>query len=299
MEIRQLKYFIVVAEEGNISRAAARLHISQPPLTRHIQSLEEDLGVKLFHRTTSGVELTQAGALLLEHARDIKAHVELASLQARRMAAGQVGRIEVGVYGTAMLDIVPRILQAFSATHPDVELAMQSAPKGPQLEALRQGRLLILFDRNIVETDDIAVELIAREPIMLALHKDHPLAAEKEIRIPQLDGVPMVGELGRVHQRSSHMFQRHGTAHNVVHYAGDLISASILAASGFGIAFAPASMARMQLPDLVYRPIAGEPDAHMQLHVGYRRNDTNPLLGEMLQTARSFRDEGTADAGRA
>lgn len=289
MEIRQLKYFIAVAEEGNISRAAARLHISQPPLTRHIQSLEDDLGVQLFNRTSSGVELTQAGALLLEHARNIKAHVELASLQAKRVASGQLGRIEIGVYGTAMLDAVPRILQSFAASHPQVELALQSAPKGPQIEALRQGRILIAFDRNLSETDDIAVELVDREPIMLALHKNHPLAAEVSIRIPQLDGYEMIGELGRVHQRSSHLFQRHGIQHNVAQYAADMISGAILAAGGFGIAFVPASMTNMQLPNLVYRPLEDDSEPVMYLHCGYRRNETNPLLQEMLHTVREYR----------
>lgn len=289
MEIRQLKYFIAVAEEGNISRAAARLHISQPPLTRHIQSLEEDLGVQLFHRTTSGVELTQAGALLLEHARNIKAHVELASLQAKRVAAGQIGRIEIGVYGTAMLDAVPRILKSFATSHPEVELALQSAPKGPQLEALRQGRILIAFDRYLTESDDIAVELVDREPIMLALHKNHPLAAQTSIRIPQLEGYEMIGELGRVLQRSSHLFQRHGIQHNVTQYAADMISGAILAAGGFGIAFVPASMTNMQLPDLVYRPLEDDSQPAMYLHCGYRRHETNPLLQEMLRTVREYR----------
>ena len=97
MDVRRLKYFIVTAEERSISRAAERLHITQPPLTRHIQSLEEELGARLFTRTNSGVELTQAGTALLDHARNINAHVELATEQVRRVAAGQAGRIDIGV----------------------------------------------------------------------------------------------------------------------------------------------------------------------------------------------------------
>ena len=101
MDVRRLKYFIVTAEERSISRAAERLHITQPPLTRHIQSLEEELGVLLFNRTSWGVELTQAGTALLKHAHNISAHIELATEQIRRVASGQAGRIDIGVFGSA------------------------------------------------------------------------------------------------------------------------------------------------------------------------------------------------------
>ncbi|HSD39534.1 MAG TPA: LysR substrate-binding domain-containing protein [Rhodocyclaceae bacterium] len=289
MEIRQLKYFIAVAEEGNISRAAARLHISQPPLTRHIQTLEEDLGVQLFKRTNWGVELTQAGRLLLEHARNIKAHVELAAHQAQQVAKGQLGRIEVGVYGTAMLNVIPRILARFSASHPDVELILQSAPKGPQIEALTQGRIQLAFDRHLPESDEIAVELVDREPVMLALNKNHPLASQESIRILDLKGHALIGEMGQTYQRSAHLFQRHGFLPNFTQRAADMISAAILAASGFDISFAPASMATLQLPDLVYRPLEDEEKPMMLLHCAYRRNESNPLLHELLRTVREYR----------
>jgi DNA-binding transcriptional LysR family regulator len=110
VDIRRLKFFIVTAEERNIGRAAERLHITQPPLTRHIQSLEEELGVQLFRRTSAGVELTQAGTALLTHAQNISAHVELATEQIRRVAAGKEGRIDIGIFGSAMLDVIPRLL---------------------------------------------------------------------------------------------------------------------------------------------------------------------------------------------
>lgn len=291
MEIRQLKYFIAVAEEGNISRAAARLHLSQPPLTRHIQNLEDSLGFQLFRRTSSGVELTQAGALLLEHARNIKAHVELASQQASRLAAGKFGRLDVGVYGTAMLDVVPRILHAFTAGHPDVELSLQSAPIAPQLEALRHGRILAMFDRFAAEPEDLCVELIHSEPMLVAVHKDHPLAAATGLSISQLKGYPMIGELGRPYQRSQHLFQRHGFQPEITQYTNDLLSAAIMVAGGFGMAFVPRSVLLMRLPGLVCIPLLDEPDACMKLHIAWRRNETHPLLHALLATVRDFRAE--------
>ncbi len=291
MDIRQLKYFIAVAEAGNISRAASRLHISQPPLTRHIQTLEESLGFQLFHRTSSGVELTQAGSLLLKHARNIRAHGELASQQARRVAEGRLGRLDLGVYGTAMLDVVPRILRAFSASHPEVELSLQSAPVTAQLEALRHGRVLAMFDRFANEPEDITIELIHRDPMMVAVHRDHPLASQPTLTIPQLKGYPMIGELGRVYQRSQHLFQRHGFQPEITQYTNDLVSAAIMVAGGFGMAFVPRSVLNMPLAGLVCIPLVGAPDAFIKLHIGYRKNETSPLLHELLRTAREIRDE--------
>ena len=154
MDVRRLKYFIVTAEERSISRAAERLHITQPPLTRHIQSLEEELGALLFNRTSWGVELTQAGAALIEHAHNISAHIELATEQIRRVAA-QAGRIDIGVFGSGMLGIIPRLLRAFSSTHPEVKIVLHNAPKERQIDALCQGRILAAFDRYIPEFPNI------------------------------------------------------------------------------------------------------------------------------------------------
>ena len=146
MDISRLKYFVVTAEERSISRAAERLHITQPPLTRHIQSLEKELGVSLFKRTSGGVELTEAGKAVLSHARAIRTQVEQATEQVRKVARGQAGRIDIGVYGSAMLDSIPKILGAYSSSHPDVEVVLHVASRGRQIESLHRGRLLIAFD---------------------------------------------------------------------------------------------------------------------------------------------------------
>lgn len=290
MEIRQLKYFIAVAEERNISRAAARLHISQPPLTRHIQALEDDLGVQLFTRTNIGVELTQAGTLFLEHARSIKAQMELASHQARQAAAGHIGRIEVGVHGSAMLNVLPELLRRFATAYPQVQLPLLNAPHPTQLEALQQGRIQIAFDRNWETSDDIQVELVDREPLLVALSEHHPLAEQESIRIPQLRNEVLIGGLGRPYPRLLRLFQRHGFEPQPTQRATDMISGAIMAAGGFGIALVPASMASMQLPNLAYRPLADEPDALLELHCAYRRNDANPLLLALLGVVREFRE---------
>ena len=118
MDVRQLRYFVAVAEEKNIGRAAKRLFISQPPLTRQIQQLEQDLGVQLFDRTSKGVELTQAGKLFLTESKNILSLMELAQERTRRAGQGLMGRLDVAVFGSGILKTIPEILQQFKQQYP-------------------------------------------------------------------------------------------------------------------------------------------------------------------------------------
>ena len=151
MDLRQLNYFIAVAETRHLGRAAERLHLSQPPLTRQIQQLEAELGVQLFRRTPRGMELTQAGEELLRDAQNIRTLVAQAAERAQRAGLGQAGRLDVGVYGSAMFGLVPQVLSAFRARHPDVELVLHYAQTPAQLPALRQGRVHLVFERMLPE----------------------------------------------------------------------------------------------------------------------------------------------------
>lgn len=161
MEFRQLKYFIAVAEELNIGRAATRLHISQPPLTRQMQQLEEELGAQLFVRTPRGVELTQAGELLLRDALTIRSLVQLAAERANQAGRGKLGKMDIGIFGTGILDLIPKILHAFRANHPDVQIVLHTMTKKEQIEALRQRRIAVGFNRMLAPLPDIASELVA------------------------------------------------------------------------------------------------------------------------------------------
>lgn len=291
MEIRQLKYFIAVAEERNISRAAARLHISQPPLTRQIQMLEEKMGVVLFKRTHWGVELTHAGRMFLEQARQIESQLEWAGEQARRAGKGQIGCIDIGVHGSSMLNIVPQILNAFFATHPDVERVLHSAPKGVQIEALCRGQVMIAFDRYWPSSPELCVELVCEEPIFVALNERHPLAAHTQIDIEQLRNEPLIGEQdASVFTATRELFERHDFVPQVLQKAADMIAAAVMVAGGFGTALVPESVRSLHLPNLVYRPLAAELDASVQLHCIYRRDETSPLLLALLDVVRMFRE---------
>lgn len=287
MDIRQLKYFITVAEEQNIGRAAVRLHVSQPPLTRQIKALEDELGVLLFTRTHWGVKLTQAGESLLEHARNIRAHVDLAREYAQRAGNGQIGRIDVGMYGSAMLNIVPQILNSFVASHPDVKVVLHTLRKGPQIEALHQGRILIAFERYIPESQGLQIELVSKEPLRVAFNKRNPLADQPFIHVDQLRDELIIGEVDPS-AAIKNLFSQHNFEPLFVQKATDMISAVVMVAGGFGTAIVPDSLQTLQLPNVVYRPLITNADILIELHCAYRTDERSPLLKELLETVREY-----------
>lgn len=297
MDIRQLKYFIAVAEELNFGRAALRLHLSQPPLTRQIQTLEEELGVQLFMRTPKGVELTQAGEALLQDARNIRALVGQAAERAQRVGKGMAGILNVGVYGASALNIVPKILSAFTETHPEVQIRLHNAHRSQQIDALRQGRVLVAFDRYLPDEDDLQAELVTRETLQVALNRRNPLAAEPIISIEMLKNAPMLMPAGlnsRTANAALSLCKAHGFEPNIVQEASDVITGAVLVACGIangnGIALVPESATSFQLPSLVYRPLKEASEAAMELHCLYLKGEQPPLLRELLTTVRDYRN---------
>ena len=289
MDVRRLKYFIVTAEERSISRAAERLHITQPPLTRHIQSLEEELGVQLFTRTSWGVELTQAGVALLKHAHNISAHIELATEQIRRVATGQAGRIDIGVFGSAMLSIIPKLLSSFSATHPDVKLVLHNTPKERQIAALLQGRILAAFDRYLPDVPDIHSEVVCRERIWVALNENNPLAKLPSIGLDKLRNEPMIDEQDpSVFIACRNLFNHHNFEPIVVQKAADLIAATIMVSGGFGTALVPESLLNLKLANVVFRPLECDIECMIDLHCAYRKDEDSRLLNALLDCVHAY-----------
>lgn len=290
MDSRQIKYFIAVAEERNISRAAERLHISQPPLTRHIHALEEELEVLLFVRTSWGVELTQAGEALLQHARNIHNHIELAAEEARSQGRGQIGRLDIGVFGSPLLTDLPLILDAFGTTHPGVKMVIHNIPKDQQFEALRQGRIMISFDRMLPDLTDLQVELVNRQPIVVALNRRNPLSEQEAIHFTQLRGEPMVVGLERPGSQSPMraLFEHYGFEPNIVQRAGDMVSSIAMVAGGFGCSLTISSLQVLQLPNVVYRPLIADLEIMVELYCVYRKEASSPLLTAFLETVRDY-----------
>lgn len=293
MEFRQLKYFIAVAEELNIGRAATRLHISQPPLTRQIQQLEEEFDAQLFLRTARGVELTQAGEMFLRDARNIRDLMEQAVERVREAGQGKRGKMDIGIFGSGILDVIPKVLHAFRARHPDVQIALHQMSKKEQIEALRQHRIIAGFNRMLQPLPDLSSELVMVESIMVAVNENHPLAAKPAILLKELAGQPLIlfpsGARPSFIDKVWDLCAAEGFQPTVSQEVGDAPTSVALVAAGFGLSLVPEAASSLSVPGVVYRRLANAPDAVVDLSCIYRSDETSPLLLAFLQTIREFR----------
>ena len=293
MESHQLRYFIAVAEARNIGRAAAILKMSQPPLTRQLQVLERDLGVSLFVRTSRGVDLTPAGERLLADARNVRVLLGQAAERAQRTSRGEIGRLDIGMTGSSMFDIVPRLLTAFRKARPDVQIRLHNTQLAGQLVALRQGRVLIAFERQLTSDADIQTELVTREPILLALEANHPLARKKVVPLEALRDqslVLMSGARSTLTNVALNLCLAHGFEPKTIEEVDDIVSGTVQVAAGGAMCLVPASMRNLQLPNVVFRPIRSRVDAFMDLNCIYLKSERSPLLAAILETVRAFRN---------
>ena len=295
MDLRSLKYFIAVAEERNIIKAATRLHISQPPLTRQIKQLEEELRAILFIRTPRGVELTDAGETLLVEARNLIALAELAAERTYKAGQGLLGRIDVGLFGSAVFGVIPKILLAFRQTYPNVTMILHNLNKVQQIEALRQRRLTVGFNRLIEPSKDIQSEQIIAEALFVAINKANLLAKKKQIPWTELAHHPLVLFPSEARpnfiDRVLELCRQDGFLPKVVQEVGDAVNGVALVASGFGLCIVPDSATNMRIPGVVYRPLLREPTPEVDLSCLYRSNDESPILREFLAIARTFRKD--------
>ncbi len=236
MDLRQLTSFIAVAEEGQLSKAATRLCLSQPPVSRHIQALEGDLGVRLFDRTAAGMELTQAGKTLLGDARNIETLIREAAAKVQRASKGELGRLSVGVYGSAIFGVVPQILKDFNALYPDVQTVTHYAQTPAQVQALRLGQVQIVFERLMPAESDINVELICKEELLVAINESHPLAGADRVRIEDLRNETFIfgSDLSAASQVVE-LCKRAGFTPNVAASSSNVVTATLLAATGAGV----------------------------------------------------------------
>ncbi len=290
MKLNQLESFAVLAEELHYGRAAERLHLSQPPLSRQIQALEIALGVELFHRSTQRVALTEAGRVFLHELKPALARLSQAAAAAQRAARGDLGDIAVGVTGSAMYGIVPAILGQFRARFPGVALELRQSPKGEQIRALKEHRLAVGFVRSLTRDEELAHDLVLEEPLLLAAPASHPLARRRAVRLEDLADEGFILYRGHsspsIADQITQLCHEAGFTPRVVQDAEDMQSAATLAAMGFGVTLVAASLRQMTLRGLAYRRLSGGRPAVTQLYAAYRRHDPSPVLRAFLALCR-------------
>lgn len=295
MELRQLREFLVLAEERNFRRAAERLHMAQPPLTRQIRALEDELGAPLFVRTPKGVELTEAGLALLDEVPNLLKLADRAKERTQLTGKGLTGKLDVGVFGSGVLDVIPRLLARFHQLRPHVELELHHLSKAQQIDALRERRITVGFNRLFPPEPDLAIETVLRERLMVALYKTNPLCRQREITIGDMDNAPLIvypnSPLPGLAQQVANAFHREGVRMNVVQSVEDVLTSIALVAGGFGVCVATESTASLQLPGVVYRPLNCRYLKDIELACIHRRDDPSPILSTFLGVVRDFAKE--------
>lgn len=293
MKLHQLNYFIAVAEEGHVGRAATRLNISQPPLTRQIQQLEFELGVQLFERHPGGMTLTEAGNLFLEEARHARSVLELAVDRVKRAGRGELGRLDIGVFGSGILGTIPEIIHDFRNRHPGIEVAIHSMTKDQQILALRNRTLNLAFNRMIEPQGDIVIEQIATEQLFLAVNNSHHLSAAQDCRLADLTSeqfilFPTVGRPGFI-EKVRGICHEFGFVPRVTQEVGDVVSGIALVAAGFGVSLVPQSATSLALPNVSYKPLTDLPEtARVDLSCMYLEANKSPTITRFLNSMREF-----------
>ena len=293
MEFRLLKSFLAVAETGHVGRAAIMLHMTQPPLTRHIKQLEASLGVTLFKRTPHGMELTDAGMLLVEEARNILQLSEQAQERAVLAGRGEVGRIDIGIFGSAVFNQIPLILQTFRQSVVGVQLALHSMGRGEQIEALRQRRISIGFNRLLQTEPDLQSQLVEQEALYLAASSRSPLFKRKRLKLRDLAGEDFIVYPASPRPSFIDHFQnlcRHqGFEPKIVQEVGDTATGIALVAGGLGTCIVPKSVTRLRVPGVRFQELADKPTPTVDLSVIYRADDSSPLLQKFLASVAAYR----------
>lgn len=263
MELRHLRYFVAVAEDQSVTRAASRLNIAQPALSHQIKSLEEEIGTQLLQRLSRGVSLTEPGRLFAEEARAILAAVEAAKTKARRAAAGEFGQIRIGFTGSASFHpFVTRAIRDYRETYPNVEVELLEETTSSLLLAFKSGRVDVAFMRPAPgEVDHLWSRHLFDEPMVVAIPITHELASAEEIGLPALAEEAFIfypRRNGRaLYDSIMAACEAAGFTPRIAQDAPQLTSVVNLVATGIAIAIVPKSMARLAMEGVRYRPISG------------------------------------------
>lgn len=290
MELRHLRYFVAVAEERHFGRAAARLHIAQPPLSQQIRRFEAELGEPLLYRTTRSVELSPAGEVLLERGREILAAVDAAIDDARRAARGEYGRLAIGFTGSTTYALLPAIAAALREQLPGVMLDLRGELLTPaQVALLLDGTLDLGFLRPPVHVRDLHTEVLHSEPLVAVLPVGHPLADADAVPLEQLEGERFVMYPSHfrsvVHDAVEDACAAHGFKPVAAHEVAETSTLVSFVAAGLGVSLVPASVAKMTIEGALYRPL--EPDTtRVELAVAWRDDDERPVLVRALEVIR-------------
>ncbi|NKF21138.1 LysR family transcriptional regulator [Solimonas marina] len=305
MELRHLRYFVAVADEGHLTRAASRLGIGQPPLSLQIQQLERELGTALFRRLPRGVALTEAGRAFVDDARRILRDVDQATGRVQRVARGELGRIRVGMINSAPFHpLIPQVIREFRRRYPNVAFSLEERTTPGLVTAVRNENVDLAFVRPIHgSSEGLIVEPVLDEDMVIALPAGHALAKRRQIPMLALSIEPFVlfsRAVGAgLHDEIVAACRAAGFSPRVVQEASQVTSIVNLVASGLGVSIVPASMQHMHTEGVTFRPIA-RPIPKARLSMIWRQADANaPQLIRLRELVREIVPSPRAQRRRA
>lgn len=283
--LSQLQGFVAVAEELHFGRAAERLSMTQPPLSRQIRSLETALGVRLFDRTSRRVALTPAGRLLLEEARRLLRLSDETALAVRRVPSGEGGSLVIGFTAASVHGVVTHLIARLSEAHPHLELVLRELVTADQLAAIGAGEVDLGVLRPPVRGSGLRWRRVHSEPMVLAVPSGHPLAdAEQAASVEVLGREPVVSfspvEARYFHELIASAADAHGVVVHTAQYVTQVHTMLALVEAGLGIAAVPESAEGTAPPGVALRPLDGAPRA--ELVATWREGADNPALSRAL-----------------
>lgn len=294
-ELRRLSYFIAVAENGGFHNASKVLNISQPPLTRQIKLLEEELGVTLLHRTKEGSSLTPAGQQFYSAAKKIVTLSENAVEDARMVALGQLGRLDIGIYGSAVFKTIPKIVQLFRNLYPGVKVSLHNLDRSAQLAAIKEKRLDAGFNWFFPGDAEIERLPFKSEPLVVAVHETHTLSSAKTLSLKQLKDETVILFPRSGHPNFTdhvlHLYRKTGIEPLGVEEVDDVVTAVALVSSGFGITIAAKSASILMAPNVKFIPLELDEADGVTLCLYSRRDDCSGALAAFKRVALKYFDE--------
>jgi DNA-binding transcriptional LysR family regulator len=304
-ELSQLRCFVAAAEELHFGRAAARLNMTQPPLSRQIQLLERSVGVSLLERTSRRVRVTPAGRAFLIEARRILKLSESAAQKAWRISAGKAGSLAIGFTAASGYHFLPKLLRLMRSQMPTVDLALKEMVSGEQIEGLLTGRIDVGLLRPPIERRELATLRLLDEPLVAAIGSADSRARKTSLRLEDFDKKPFVmystDGARYFHDLVTVLLNRAQVNPINVQYMTQIHSILALVSSGLGAAIVPAAARTLHFEGVTFRVIKTTPSRPVELYLAWRKDSDNAVLGqflELVQTAAAKAVLGTTGSDR-
>lgn len=288
LELRHLRYFVAVAEELNFARAAEKMHLCQPPLSQQIRKLEEIVGYPLFVRTSRSVKLTPAGEAFLERARRTLRIMQRDLDETRSVGAGEVGSLNVGFVGSAMLTTLPEAFKRYREQYPRVQLRLYESFTSRVIEGLENGTLDAGILRDSDSSQTLSLTPLFSEPYFAVLPATHPHARRRSLSPALLRDEPFVyypRSAGvRAFEKPMTIFEEHGFRPVIFQEASHWLSIVRLVGAGLGVSVAPACVRRLASPEVVFIPLKNA-KVRSDVEIACTREERRPIVENFIRTA--------------